>query len=117
MHARTQTLAPAVRAHLQRIASQGVTITYQDLANAMQLQPPNTIHQLTNALEELMREDAQAARPFIAAMVVSKRPPYLPGRGFFQHAAELGRFTGSDAAAAEFHASELARARAYWAEE
>ena len=116
MNASAQTLADAVRVYLHGIASQATTITYQDLANAMQLQPPNTIHQLTTALELLMREDAQAKCPFIAALVVSKRPPYRPGRGFFKYAAELGRFSGIDAEVPAFHVRELAQAQAYWSE-
>lgn len=110
-------LALTVRVFLRRIAASATTITYQDLANALQLQPPNTIHQLTTALEHTMREDADAGRPFIAALVVSKRPPYRPARGFFQYAAELNRFDGAETNAATFHASELARAQEYWSQD
>ena len=110
----SSTLATSVRAHLQRVAARAETITYQSLAAEMQLQPPNTIHQLTTALEELMREDAAAHRPFNAALVVSKRPPFLPGRGFFQCASHLGRFSGIDSEAHSFHARELAEAQQYW---
>lgn len=106
--------ASSVRACLQRIAARSATITYQSLATELRLQPPNTIHQLTTVLERLMHEDAAANRPFIAALVVSKRPPCLPGRGFFQCAAALGRFTGIDSEAPLFHARELARAQQYW---
>lgn len=104
----------SVRAALQRVATQATTITYHALARELELQPPNTIHQLTTALEALMRADAAANRPFIAALVVSRRPPHLPGRGFFECAAALGRFSGDQAEAPRFHASELARAQQYW---
>lgn len=114
MTSASATLRNSVRAHLQRIAARAETITYQSLAAELQLQPPNTIHQLTTLLEALMHEDAAADRPFIAALVVSKRPPYLPGRGFFECAAQLGRFNGIDADAPAFHARELERARRYW---
>lgn len=107
-------LAASVRAHLQQVAARAETITYQTLAAALQLQPPNTIHQLTIALEVVMAEDAAANQPFIAALVVSKQPPYLPRAGFFQRATELGRFSGTDADAPSFHARELAAAREYW---
>jgi hypothetical protein len=100
-----------LRAALERIARQGGTITYQALAQAVGLQPPNTIQQLARGLEELMREDASAQRPFLAALVVSRRPPYLPRPGFFECAAALGRFSGEAAAAATFHALELQRLR------
>lgn len=104
----------ALRTHLRRVAAQKTTITYQALATELRLAPPNTIHQLTTLLEESMREDAQTNRPFIAALVVSKRPPYLPGRGFFQCAGELGRFSGIESEAPQFHARELAQAQQYW---
>jgi hypothetical protein len=106
--------AAAVRTCLLRVAAGTATVTYQALAAELQLQPPNTIHQLTTLLEKLMHEDAAAKRPFIAALVVSKRPPYLPGRGFFQCAADLGRFNGSEPEAAAFHARELTQAQQYW---
>ena len=114
MTAPSSSLATALRACLQRVAARSEKITYQALAIEMQLQPPNTIHQLTTLLEELMREDAATHQPFIAALVVSKRPPYLPGRGFFQCATELGRFGGIDSEASIFHARELAQAQAFW---
>ena len=64
-----------------------------------------------------MTEDAAADRPFIAAMVISKARGGLPGPGFFDCAARLGRFsgdaTGLDAWA--FHAAELHAAVAFWA--
>jgi hypothetical protein len=82
----------------------------------MQLVPPNTIHQLTNALEELMREDVQANRPLLAALVISKRPPYLPQTGFFELAEQLHRFDGSAQQRSEFHASELERVYGEWSE-
>jgi hypothetical protein len=114
MTAPSSSLATALRAYLQQVAARSEQITYQSLAIEMQLQPPNTIHQLTTQLEELMREDAAARHPFIAALVVSKRPPYLPGRGFFQCATDLGRFSGIDSEASNFHARELAQAQTFW---
>jgi hypothetical protein len=106
----------ALRAHLERVASGGGTITYQALAQALLLEPPNTIQQLARALEDLMYEDGQAQRPFIAALVVSRRPPHLPRLGFFECAAALGRFRDEEAARAEFHARELRRVHEQWVE-
>jgi hypothetical protein len=54
------------------MAAAGLTITYGGLARLLELPPPNTIHQITVALELLMEEDAEAGRPFIAALVISK---------------------------------------------
>lgn len=105
-----------MRAFLRDLASRSTSITYHSLAQAMNLAPPNTIHQVTQALERLMREDAAAGRPFIAALVVGKRRQGLPGPGFFECAAALERFAGDAAGeeAAAFHARERAAAVAYW---
>jgi hypothetical protein len=67
-----QTIAPRLLARLQKIAEQRVPITYQELAKALGLVPPNAIHQMTEALEHLMAEDAATDRPFIAAIAISK---------------------------------------------
>jgi len=111
-----ETLARRLRAHLQTLATRGLPITYQEAAKAMLLSPPNTIHQVTEALEQLMGEDAAADRPFIAAMVISKARGGLPAPGFFDCAARLGRFagdaTGTDARV--FHAVEFNAAVALW---
>ena len=112
----TNALARRLRAHLQALAALRVPITYRDLAKAMLLSPPHTIHQVTEALEQLMAEDAAAARPFIAAMVISKWRGGLPAPGFFDCAARLGRFVG-DAAGPEarvFHAGEFNASVALW---
>ena len=112
-----ETLARQLRAHLQTGATQRLPITYQEAAKGLQLAPPNTIHQVTEALEQLMTEDATAEHPFIAAMVISRAHRGLPALGFFDCAARLGRFagdaTGPDAGV--FHAVELNAALAFWA--
>lgn len=108
-----------VRARLREAAQTGTPVTYRDLALALGLSPPNTIHQLTELLEALMAEDATAARPFIAALVVSKVRRGLPAPGFFDCARRLDRFDDTDDAleAAAYHARELASAIAYWSED
>ncbi len=117
-----ESVAPAakprrLRAHLQAVATQRLPITYQEAAKGLQLAPPNTIHQVTEALEQLMAEDAAADRPFIAAMVISKARGGLPAPGFFDCAARLGRFagdaTGPDARV--FYVAELNAVLAFWA--
>ena len=62
-HART-------RAFLESVAKRRILITYQELAIALQILPPRSIHQVTEALEHLMEEDAAADRPFIAALAI-----------------------------------------------
>ena len=112
----SETLARRLRAHLQALAALRVPITYRDVAKAMLLAPPHTIHQVTEALEQIMAEDAAADRPFIAAMVISKWRGSLPAPGFFDCAARLGRFTGDATGpdARVFHAAEFNAALALW---
>ena len=113
----TNALARRLRAHLQALAALRVSITYRDVAKAMLLSPPHTIHQVTEALEQLMAEDAAADCPFIAAIVISKWRGGLPAPGFFDCAARLGRFVG-DAAGPEarvFYAGEFNASVALWA--
>ena len=107
----TQLLARRVRIYLQRIAARGEPITYRALAQAMELTPPNTIHQVTQALEWLMREDAANEHPLIAALVISRIRGGLPAPGFFEIAQELGRFDGDPSepdAAASYRAMFVA---------
>ncbi|MEC5325559.1 hypothetical protein [Aurantimonas sp. A3-2-R12] len=112
----TSALTSRVRTHLCRIAGQATPITYQALAKALDLTPPNTIHQVTVALEYLMAEDAAAGRPLIAALVVSKARGGLPAPGFFNTAQRLGRFGGdpSGPGAPAFYAAEFDAAVAFW---
>ena len=112
-----QTIAPRLREHLRKVAEQRLPVTYQEVAKALGLTPPNTIHQVTEALEHLMTEDAATDRPFIAAIVISKARGGLPALGFFDCATRLGRFDG-DAAGLEawaFHAAEFNAMVAFWA--
>lgn len=109
-------LALRVRAHLCEIAGHATPITYQALARSLDLVPPNTIHQLTVALECLIEEDAAAARPLIAALVVSKAQAGLPALGFFECAQHVGRFDGdpSGPEALAFYAAEFEAAIKFW---
>jgi hypothetical protein len=113
----SENLSVQLRAHLQTLPRQRVPISYREVAKGLQLQPPNTIHQVTESLEQLMAEDAAAARPFIAALVISKWRAGLPAPGFFDCASRLGRFAGDAAGpeAREFHSAEFNAALALWA--
>jgi hypothetical protein len=64
-------LTSTARAFLESVAKRRILITYQELANALQILPPHSIHRVTEALERLMEEDAAADRPFIAALAIS----------------------------------------------
>lgn len=105
-----------VRTYLSRIVGQATPITYQALAAALELSPPNTIRQLTLALEYLMEEDVVATRPMIASLVVSKTRGGLPAPGFFDCARRIGRL-GRNASAQEqaaYHAAEFDAAVKFW---
>jgi hypothetical protein len=105
-----------VRALLESVAKRHIPITYQELAKALQILPPRSIHRLTEALERLMEEDAAAGRPFIAALAISKARGGLPAPGFFDCARRLGRFAGDPDGqdAWSFHAAELNAVLARW---
>ncbi|WP_416138009.1 hypothetical protein ACM26W_16210 [Halomonas sp. HK25] len=89
-------LAPRLRELLMNLPGERLPITYQQAAEALGLSPPHTIRRVAQALEALMREDVAAARPLIAALVVSRRGD-LPRQGFFALAVELGRFPADPA--------------------
>lgn len=109
-------LTRRIRAHLQRIAVKAETITYKALADAVGVAPPNTVHQVTEALEHLILEDAANGHPFIAALVVSRARGGLPAPGFFDCASRAGRFHHdlSGPEAWIFHRAEFDAAVAFW---
>ena len=59
-----------VRAFLENFAKRRIPVTYQELAKALQILPPHSIHRVTEALERLMEEDAAADRPFMGLRLV-----------------------------------------------
>jgi len=109
-------LPKRVREHLKELARRRETILYRDLAKELEVQPPNTIRQVADALEVLMQEDQATGAPFLAALVVSKTRNGLPAPVFFYVARMLGRFRGSDTGpdTPAYHARELERAWDYW---
>lgn len=107
---------PGLRRILIELAATRRTATYKELAERAQVPPPHTIHKLTEALEEMIREDAAAGRPLLAATAIGRGPEGIPGRGFFLLAAELALYTGPDHGppAQAFHAGELERVFGHW---
>ncbi len=104
-------LVPRLRALLAAQAQAGATISYREAAARLGLVPPGVIGRLGAALEVLMAQDAAQGRPLLAALCVSRTGSGLPGRGFFDKAAELGRFAGDPAGpeARDFHAREVSQ--------
>lgn len=105
-------LRQRLRQLLTERSTQGQTVLYRDVANALGLNPPGQIRQIAGVLEELMQEDAARGEPFLSALVVGK--PGIPRPGFFIRARSLGRYQGPPvgAIAEEWHRQELARLRA-----
>jgi hypothetical protein len=109
-------LEERIKEYLCEIAQHAQPVTYQALAKALKLIPPNTIHQLTVALERLIEEDAANDRPLIAAFVISKARGGLPAPGFFECAKRIGRFQGhhSGPDAWAYYKTEFNRAVEFW---
>ncbi len=101
----------ALSRQLDELARGGRTATYQEVARALGLEPPQTIFRLTQALEHTMSRDAEQDRPLRAAVVVSRTGNGQPATGFFIHARQLGCYDGPDRGplARQFHAEELER--------
>lgn len=98
-------------AHAQRFE----TTTYAELAQRLQLVPPRTIGQVSQALEILMEQDAIAREPILAAVVV-QRSGTIPRAGFFQKARSLGLYDGVDTGphAELWHLTQRERLQVYW---
>jgi hypothetical protein len=97
-------------------ARTGTPTTYNELADRLGLEPPQTIRRLGEALEALMKDDVAADRPMLAALCVSKIRPRIPARGFFLAAQVLGVFSGDPTGpeARAFHADELQRVLSFY---
>jgi hypothetical protein len=78
---------------------------------ALGLRPPHSIHRVILALEQTMIEDAAQGRAFIAARVCSRHRNGLPAKGYFDFAAQLGRYPADlgEPDANRWHADELQR--------
>jgi hypothetical protein len=109
-------LIDQLRLALVQQARSGAATTYGALARRIGLQPPHTIHRLTQALERLMEEDAAAGRPMLAALVAGKAWAGLPGPGFFAKAQMLGLFSGDPEGpeARDFYEGETQRAVVFY---
>ena len=85
----------AFQARLRRILQQRRNpISYGALARELDVSGPGAIAHVTTALESLMRDDAAAGLPFVAAMCEGKLSGGMPALGFFEMAAMLGRYSG-----------------------
>ena len=71
-------------------------MTYLQAADAIGIEPPQRIHQLARLVEILLKEDVDAGRTPVAALVVSRARNGLPAPGFFERARRLGIFDGEN---------------------
>lgn len=90
-----------LRAVLEQARRERRTLTYLQAADALGVAPPHRIHKTARLVEMLLKEDAEAGRTPLAALVVSRARAGLPAPGFFDRARRLGLFDGDDPAA--FH--------------
>ncbi|WP_347309624.1 NifU family protein [Defluviimonas sp. SAOS-178_SWC] len=100
-------LASSVRRYLESLPPSAPTISYGALARALGLWKPGSVRRITRALEDTMREDARAGRPFIAARAVSRATDGLPAKGFFDLARELSRGPRDTESERAFHTREI----------
>lgn len=80
---------------LSKAAIERGTLTYAQVARALELEPPHTIHQTTELLAALMRKHASERVPQLASLVISRTRGGLPAPGFFMLLNELGLYGGS----------------------
>lgn len=100
-----------LEAMLMAAARARQVITYAQVARALAIPPPHTIHKAALLIEELMRAQAAAGAPQWASLVISKARGGLPAPGFFVLASALGLYDGppDGPQARAFHAAEVNR--------
>lgn len=106
----------ALRILLLGAARAGRTMTYAEVAKALRIAPPHTIHKAALLIEDLMRHQAATGEPQLASFVVSKARAGLPAPGFFVLASELGLHDGAHEGceARAFVEAERARCRRHF---
>src|SRR5690606_532137 len=111
-----RSLENRLRELLLRHAREASMVTYRQIAESLEVPPPRSIHQVTQALESLMAEAVAAGRPFLAALCVSRLGHGLPARGFCLAARKLGLYAGEPVGpeARAFHESEVKRLRTFY---
>lgn len=87
---------PGLAEALDALARCRKVIEYGALARQLGVPGPGSIAKLTEALEEMMREDARRGLPLRAALCSGRLESGMPAAGFFDLAARLGRYDGID---------------------
>ncbi len=106
-----QTMIGQLEQLLLLAARERRVLTYAEVAKALGLTPPHTIHQAALLIEQMMRVHAAAGAPQLASLVISKARGGLPAPGFFALLDELGLYHGpaDGPAARAFHAAQTER--------
>ena len=101
---------------LIRHACRGIPTTYRQLLRSVETVADANESLVRASLARLMDEDAIAARPFVAALVIGPQAGGLPEPWFFSKARMSGRLApmSDELEARAFHARELQRAVSYY---
>lgn len=89
-------LVERLEAELDRLARNGETVGYGELARRLDIPGPRIIATLTGLLETTMAADAMSGKPLRAAVCTGRLSGGLPAPGFFLEAARLGLYFGPD---------------------
>jgi len=94
-------------------------ITYARLAERIGFRSGRAIKTIDSALEEMMEDDVQGNRPFLAAIALESIVPGIPPEWFFRKARSAGRFDGEPKGneAYAFHAKQLQGAIHFYGDE
>lgn len=106
----------ALMDRLQAVARTGGTTTYSDVAPyaGIDIGNPHFGSPLGLILDEVNRVEYRQGRPLLSAVVILK-DGNMPGRGFFECARELRRYSGKgDLEHLGFWVEELRRVHDYW---
>jgi hypothetical protein len=106
-------IPPALQDRLQKIARQGGTAYYSDIAPLLGIDTGDPYFgvRIGRILDEVNHAEHAAGRPLLSAIVIAKETG-MPGEGFFTCARDLRRYTGRDDLA--YWVEELRRVHDYW---
>jgi hypothetical protein len=98
---------------LKRVAKAGGTIYYSDLCKQVGL-PLDGDHDARVAagyLYEISKYEVEHGNPMLSVVVINKKEE-MPGKGFFELARSLGRYSGADDL--DCYANELKKVHEKW---
>jgi len=101
---------------LEQNAPIGRILSYREFAAALGISKAPVIAACTKILETIMRQDADAQQPMLAALVVQQGLPRIPRQGFFQQLSQLNLYHGqsSGTSAEQWHLKEIEKLKEYY---